>query len=280
MRKRYLSIGICQIKQGYDIEKNLMKGLAMIDEAALKGAEMVVLPEMFIAPYEPPSIQGAIYFTEMAIQGLKEKAARHGIYIVGGSLPYDAGDGMPFNRAMVFDPKGALIYSHDKIHLFDCSPPGGPRVKESEIIRPGYRLDTFSIPWGSRAAVIVCYDIRFTPITQILAKKGIKLLFVPAAFSLSTGKAHWEMLVRLRAVEIQGIVVGVQPAFNPELRYVPYGHSIVASPWGDVLFDGGAHEVVDVVRVDMRDVDKIRKMFPLLAHIRHDLYITNWRRDP
>jgi predicted amidohydrolase len=88
------------------------------------------------------------------------------------------------------------------------------------------------------------------------------------------------MLVRIRAIEIQGIVVGAQPAFNPELGYVPYGHSMIASPWGDVLFDAGTDEAVDVVRVDMTDVGKIRKAFPLLDHIRHDLYTTDWRGQP
>jgi len=279
MRKRYLSVGICQIKQGYDIEKNLARGLDMIDEAALKGSEVVVLPEMFITPFEASSMRGAMYFTQEAIQRLKEKSAAHGIYIIGGSLPYDAGDEKFYNRVMVFDPTGALIYSHDKIHLFDCSPPGVPSAKESDMIRPGDRLDTFNTPWG-KASAIVCYDMRFTPLIQILAQKEIIVLFVPASFSLSTGKAHWNMLVRIRAVEIQGIVVGVQPAFNPELGYVPYGHSMIASPWGDVLFDAGADEVVDVVRVDMTDVGKIRKAFPLLAHTRHDLYTTDWLGQP
>lgn len=279
MRKRYLSIGICQIKQGYDIDKNIARGLDMIDEAALKGSEVVIFPEMFITPFEAFSIRGAMYFTQEAIQRLKDKAATHGIYVIGGSLPYDTGDGKPYNRAMVFDPTGTLIYSHDKIHLFDCSPPGVPSAKESSMIRPGDRLGVFNTPWG-RASVIVCYDIRFTPLSQVLAQKGIRVLFVPAAFSLSTGKAHWNMLVRLRAVEIQGIVVGVQPAFNPELGYVPYGHSMIASPWGDVLFDAGPDEAVDVVRVDMSEIGKIRKTFPLLDHIRHDLYTTDWRGQP
>jgi len=273
--KAHVSIGICQLKQTYDFEANLAKAISMIDQAAGQGAEIAVLPEMFITPYEPASIKKAAAFSGTAIEELKQRAANHKIYIVGGSLPYRESDGKLFNRAFVFDSAGDLVFTHDKIHLFDCTPPGGPSVKESETITPGTQLNTFFTPWGE-ASVIVCYDIRFTPLTQVLVKKGIRMLFVPAAFSLATGNAHWEMLVRMRAVEMQGIVVGVQPAMNRDLRYVPYGHSIVASPWGDVVFKAGAGETVHVVKADISEIDRIRQMFPLLTHIRHDLYTTKW----
>lgn len=275
MHKRYLSLGICQLMQGYDIEKNLIRAISQIDEAQARGAEVAVLPEMFLCPYEPHAIKTAIAYTHEAMDKLKACSRRHGIFIIAGSLPFEAGEKRPKNRAIVFDPKGDLIYRHDKIHLFDCSPPGGPHVKESATISPGNSLGTFLTPWGV-ASVIVCYDIRFTPLIQLLVDQHVRLLFVPAAFTLSTGKAHWEMLLRLRAVEIQGFVVGVQPAFNDELNYVPYGHSIVAGPWGDVLLDAGDKETVEVIRLDMLESENIQKKFPLIAHRRADLYRTVW----
>jgi omega-amidase len=233
---------------------------------------------MFITPYEPASIRKAAPFARSVVSGIKEMAVRHGLMIVAGSMPWEGSGGRFFNTSFVFDRSGSEIYRHDKIHLFDCSLPGGPTVRESDIVLPGDSLGTFQTDWGT-ASVIICYDIRFTPIVQILADRDVRLLFVPAAFSLSTGTAHWELLVRSRAIEMQGFVIGVQPACNPSLRYVPYGHSMIASPWGEVLLDAGKDETVAVARIDLESVVSIREKFPLLSHRRRDLYATSWRRD-
>jgi omega-amidase len=272
-----ISVGICQLKQGYDFERNLSKALAMIDEAVSRGSDIVVLPEMFFTPYETAPIQRAAPMASNAIVALKEKAARLGIYIVAGSMPAEADGRRFFNRSFVFDRDGHEVFRHDKIHLFDCNPPGGPLVKESEIIMPGDSIGVFDTPWG-KASVIICYDIRFSPLAQLLADEDIRLMFVPAAFSLSTGDAHWEMLMRMRSVEIQSFVIGVQPAYNPDLKYVPYGHSMITSPWGDVVLDAGFDEVVEVVKLDLTQVESIRGRFPLLSHRRKDLYNTIWRK--
>ncbi len=271
-----VAIGICQIKQGYDHEKNLSSALGMIDEAARKGSDIVALPEMFFTPYEPFSIRSSAPVAMKAVDSLRERAKRHCIILIAGSMPWDGDGKRYFNRAFVFDREGNTMYSHDKIHLFDCTPPGGPVVKESDVIRPGDSLGSFETPWGN-ASVIVCYDIRFTPIAQILADQDVRLLFVPAAFSLATGTAHWEMLVRSRAVEMQAYVIGVQPAHNPSLKYIPYGHSMVTSPWGEVLMDAGQDETVEVMHIDLEMIKDIRAKFPLLAHRRKDLYNTTWQ---
>ncbi len=270
-----LIIGLCQIRNGYDFEENLSKALLMIDKAVEEGAEIAVLPEMFITPYEPDSIRKAASLSSEALDRIRERATKDGIIVVAGSMPCE-GDGKRFfNRSFVIGKTGQIIHQHDKIHLFDCSPPGGPRVRESETIRPGSAVGTFDTHWGT-ASVLVCYDIRFTPLTQVLADRGVRLLFVPAAFSLSTGRAHWEMLMRIRAVEIQGFVIGVQPAYNDSLKYVPYGHSMVASPWGEIIADAGNEETVKVVSLDLKHIEIIRQTFPLLAHRRKDLYDTCW----
>ena len=273
-----ISIGICQLKQGYDFEGNIAKALSMIDTAASRGADIVVLPEMFLAPYEPAAIRSSAAYVHGALNDLKEISARLGVYIVAGSMPMDGDSTRSYNSALVFDRDGQVVFRHNKVHLFDCTPPGGPRVKESDFILPGGNYGTFHTPWA-KASVIVCYDIRFTPIAQLLADQDIQLLFVPAAFSLATGPAHWEMLVRMRSLEIQGFVIGVQPAYNPELKYVPYGHSLIASPWGEVIFDAGQGEAVEIVTLDLAQVKRIRQSFPLLAHRRKDLYTTSWRMN-
>jgi omega-amidase len=271
-----LTVGMCQIMQGYDFGQNLARTLAKIDEAGTRGAQVVVLTEMFFTPYEPSSIKRSAPLAQEALARLRESAAGNGVMIVAGSMPWETGGSKLFNRSWVIDARGEVIHHHDKIHLFDCTPPGGPVVRESDGIVPGGALGTFETPWG-RAAVVVCYDIRFSPLTQVLVDKGVRLLFIPAAFSLSTGTAHWEMLVRIRAVELQGFVVGVQPARNPELRYVPYGHSLAASPWGEILADAGEGEGVALVSIDLDEVRAIRDRFPLAAHRRQDLYETRWR---
>mgnify|MGYP001271782080 CR=1 FL=1 len=273
-----VTIGVCQIEQGYDFEGNLARSLSMIGEAAGKGARIVVLTEMFFTPYEPPAIRRSATLAREALERLKGAASENGVILVAGSMPWE-GDGRRFfNRAFVISSTGDVIHHHDKIHLFDCTPPGGPAVKESDVIMPGSALETFENPWG-RAAVLVCYDIRFSPLTQILVDRGVSLLFVPAAFSLSTGTAHWEMLMRIRAVELQGFVVGVQPARNPALKYVTYGHSMIASPWGEILLDAGEGECVATTEIDLDRIKAIRETFPLASHRRTDLYATTWRTD-
>ena len=271
-----LTLGICQLRQGYDLQANVERALELVAEAADRGADMACLPEMFLSPYEPVSIRRAAPLSEATLHRLQGMAKDRGIFVVAGSMPWPSGQRRIFNRSYVINQRGETVHYHDKIHLFDCNPPGGPRVVESDTIAPGGGLGIFPTPWGN-AAVIVCYDIRFTPLTQLLADRGVRLLVVPAAFSLATGKAHWEMLVRMRAVELQGFVAGVQPAHNPELGYVPWGHSLVASPWGDILSDAGTDETVEIVRLDLAVAASIRERFPLRAHRRDDLYETIWK---
>ncbi len=264
------------MQQGYDFEANLERALRMIAQAASRGAQVVVLPEMFITPYEPASIREAATLTTRAAAAMARAASEHRVHLVAGSLPWEAAGGRLYNRACVWDPYGSPCLCYDKIHLFDCAPPGGPAVKESLTIHPGDHIDTFEAPWGT-SSVVVCYDIRFTPLMQLLADRGVRVLFVPAAFSLATGQAHWEMLVRMRALELQAFVVGVQPAHNGELGYVPWGHSLVASPWGEVVCGLEGPEDMAVVTLDLDEIDHIRERFPLLRHRRDDLYRTTLR---
>lgn len=272
-----LIVGLCQVLQTYSIQDNIKRSVDLVRRASAQGADVCVLPEMFLSPYEPIAIRQASASSRGALETLQDTAREEGVYIVAGSLPWPGLSGTKLlNRCHVVGPHGELVHHHDKIHLFDCNPPGGPRVVESETIAPGSRLGVFETPWGN-AAVLVCYDIRFTPLVQILADKDVRILFVPAAFSSSTGKAHWEVLIRMRAVELQGFVVGVQPAVNHDLAYVPWGRSLVASPWGDVVVRADEAEGVLIAELDMAECERIRTRFPLLGHRRKDLYETVWK---
>lgn len=273
-----VKIGLCQLKQGLDITGNILKATGMVEQAAIGGASIAVLPEMFLCPYEPFYLKKAVNYSDYAIDLLKKKAKENRIYIVAGSVPWTVGGAKPFNRSLVIDPEGEEIFLHDKIHLFDCDPPGGPKVVESATLKPGNALGGFKTPWGM-CSVIVCYDIRFTALTQLLANMGVRILFVPAAFSMTTGPAHWEMLVRMRAMELQGYVAGVQPARNNELKYIPYGHSIIAGPFGEVIADLGEGESLSIIEIDLNECDNLKKKFPLLEHRRSDLYRTVWLNE-
>jgi omega-amidase len=275
MIERKLKIGICQIRYGHDIPANIDKAISMVIKAAGEDADIVVLPEMFMCPYEPLYIKRALNFSGYAIDSLKKTALDNSIYVVAGTVPWPSGNIRPYNRSIVIDSSGEELFFHDKLHLFDCDPPGGPKTVESSTVQPGRTFGVFQTQWGICSS-IVCYDIRFTPLTQLLANMGTKILFVPAAFSMSTGPAHWEMLVRMRAIELQGYVVGVQPARNSDLVYIPYGHSIIAGPFGQVISDSGEDESVDVVEIDLEECDILKRRFPLLDHRRTDLYRTVW----
>ncbi len=269
-----LKLGLCQLRQTYELERNRLRAFELVRRAAEQGAQMIALPEMFACAYEPEAIK-ALAQLEPAISAECAALARElDCYLVAGSLPVASAGGLR-NRAQVFGPDGACVHHHDKIHLFDCQPPDGPLVRESATLDAGSALETFETPWG-RAAVLICYDLRFTPLIELLAERDVRLLFVPAAFSLATGRAHWEMLVRLRAVELQGFVAGIQPATNPALSYVPWGHSLVADPWGEVVAAAADGEEVVIAELDLEDVERIRARFPLKRHHRNDLYVTRW----
>lgn len=269
-----LKIGLCQPLQDYDYRSCCERAFAQVRQAVAAGAEIAVLPEMFACPYEPAAIKSLKSETHAISAACAELAQELGCYLVAGSLPFEL-DGELRNRAQVFGPDGALRHVHDKLHLFDCQPPDGPLVRESDTLSPGRNLNTFETPWG-RAAVLICYDLRFAPLTELLAQADVRLLFVPAAFSLATGRAHWEMLVRLRAVELQGFVIGVQPATNTALGYVPWGHSLVADPWGEVVAAADSEPQALLAELDLDLIDSTRARFPLKLHHRHDLYTTRW----
>jgi omega-amidase len=273
-----VKIGICQLKQDHDISSNIRKSADMTEKAARQGAAIVALPEMFLCPYESFYIKKAAGSAEYAIDVLKKIALSNQIYIVAGSVPWSIEKAKPYNRAFVIDPAGEEIFFHNKIHLFDCNPPGGVEVTESATIQPGNTLGAFKTPWGM-CSVIVCYDIRFTALSQLLANMGVKIMIVPAAFSMTTGPAHWEMLVRMRAMEMQGYVAGVQPARNNGFNYIPYGHSIIAGPFGEVIADLGEGESLSVIDIDLSECDNLKKRFPLLEHRRSDLYRTVWLNE-
>ncbi len=234
-------------------------------------ADLVMLPEMWNGPYE------ARRFPEFAEpeggpswQFLSDLAKERGVYLCGGSIAERDGDRV-YNTAYVFDPEGKQIAKHRKMHLFDINVKGGQRFFESDTLSPGNEVTTFSTPFCTMG-LCVCYDFRFPELSRLMVDQGAKVILVPAAFNMTTGPAHWELLFRSRAVDNQVYTVGTAPARNLSASYHSWGHSIVCSPWGEVLFEMDETEGVAITTLDLDRLDEVRDQLPLLRQRRTDIY--------
>ena len=206
---------------------------------------------------------------------LSSAAAAAGAYVIGGSIPEVTPDGKLYNTCVAFGPDGEIVATHRKIHLFDIDVPGRIVFKESETLSPGSTLASFDTPYG-RVGLGICYDIRFPLHALCLRDVGCKFLFYPGAFNLTTGPAHWELLLRARALDTQSFVAGVAGARVPGAKYQSWGHSTLVSPWGEVL--GGCAEAAASVHVEVElgRVDEVRANIPVSKQRRDDLYRLEW----
>ncbi len=242
-----------------------------IREAAANGADFAVLPEMFCCPYDNACFQA---FGEEsggeAQTALSNLAKELGIYIVGGSVP-ELADGTVYNTCYVYGRAGQELARHRKVHLFDIDVAGGQRFFESDVLSPGDQITTFETEFGMMG-LCICFDLRFEELSRCMALRGAKCIFVPAAFNMTTGPAHWELLFRQRAVDNQCFTVGVSPARNAAASYVAYGNSIAVDPWGTVLCRAGAEAKILYAQLDLDRVEAIRAQLPILSARRTDLY--------
>ncbi|KAF0291732.1 Omega-amidase NIT2 [Amphibalanus amphitrite] len=205
-------------------------------------------------------------------KALSEMARDNSVHLVGGSIPERAGETL-YNTATVWAPDGSLVAKHRKVHLFDIDIPGKIRFQESETLTAGASLTTFSTPW-CRVGLGICYDLRFSDMATLYARQGCDLLLYPGAFNMTTGPAHWELLARARSVDNQVYTALVSPARDTTASYVAWGHSLVASPWGEVVASTEADETVIYADIDLEELKRIRENIPLGKQRRLDLYDT------
>ena len=201
---------------------------------------------------------------------LASLAAEAGIYIVGGSIP-ELADGKVYNTSYVYDRQGHQIAKHRKAHLFDIDVAGGQHFKESDTLSPGNAVTTFDTEFGTMG-LCICFDLRFEELSRCMCLRGAKCIFVPAAFNMTTGPAHWELLFRQRAVDNQCFTVGVSPARDESAGYVAYGNSLAVDPWGTVLCRAGAEETILYADLELSCISAIRQQLPILSARRADLY--------
>lgn len=266
-----MRIALVQMPVTADKKENLLCAEACIESAAKAKADIVVLPEMFNCPYSSdyfPSF--AEIRGEESWQCMSKAAKRHGIYLVGGSMP-ERDRGSVYNTSFVFDRNGEEIACHRKMHLFDVEIENGQRFYESETLSPGDSVTVFDTEF-CKMGLCICFDFRFPELSRLMALKGAKMVLVPAAFNMTTGPAHWETLFRQRAVDDQVYTVGVAPARDEQGCYVSYGNSIICSPWGKMVCRAGAGPKIVHGVIDLDEVERIRKQLPLLSARRDDIY--------
>jgi len=266
------NVVLLQIDTQGDKAANLKKRGGLIDEAVRRGADFITMPEYctYIGTKEGV-FENAESIPGPTTEFFAAKAKEHGVWIHGGSMCQSLpGEEKVHNTTVVCSPKNGIAAVYDKIHLYDVDVKNGVSNKESATIKPGERIVSFDTEY-CRMGLAICYDIRFPEIFRILALRGAKVMFNPAAFALFTGKDHWESLVRARAIENQCYMicaaqVGVKPGIHT------YGRSLVVDPWGNTIAKASDKEGIIIAEIDVEYVDKVRTEVPCLTHRRPDAY--------
>lgn len=268
--------GLVQLNVGDDPAENLPVTLSHIRAAVAGGAEFVLTPECTNALSANRDHQRSILNHEEddpSLAALRDQAATSGVWLLAGSigvLTHDA-DGRFANRSFLIGPDGAVVARYDKIHMFDVNVSDTEVYRESAGYRPGTRAVLAQTPFG-RIGMTVCYDVRFPQLYRQLAQAGADILTVPAAFNHITGAAHWETLLRARAIETGCFVLApAQTGFHAERSGKgrrTHGHSLAIAPWGEVLADAGQQPGITLVDLDLTQVAAARARVPSLTHDR------------
>jgi predicted amidohydrolase len=268
--------GLVQLTVGDDPAENLPETLALIRAAVQGGAGFVLTPECTNALSSNRVRQRTLFRTEdqdPTLAALRDEAARCGIWLLIGSLGVlsDDPDGRFANRSFLLGPDGTIAARYDKIHMFDVNVSDTEVYRESAGYRPGSRAVLADTPFA-RIGMTVCYDVRFPHLYRHLAKAGAEVITVPAAFNHITGAAHWEILLRARAIETGCYILApAQTGFHPEKDGKgrrTHGHSLIIAPWGEVLSDAGTEPGVTFADIDLAEVAKARDRVPSLSHDR------------
>lgn len=234
--------------------------------------DFVILPEMFCCPYQTENFP--IYAEKEGgpvWQQLSGYAKQYGIYLIGGSMPEKDAEGNVYNTSYIFDREGKQIGKHRKVHLFDIDVKGGQTFKESDTLTAGDSDTVFDTEFG-KIGVMLCFDIRFPELSRMMVNDGARIVFVPAAFNMTTGPAHWELSFRTRALDNQIYMVGCAPARDVSAGYISWGHSIVTDPWGRVTGMLNENEGILLAELDMDYEEQVREELPLLKSRRKDMY--------
>lgn len=282
--KKPVTLALIQLACTADKAANLKHARTkVLDAVRQHNARIVVLPECFNSPY------GTKYFPTYAetllpspptqsqspsFHALSELAKEANAYLVGGSIPErdpDKEDRL-YNTSLVFSPEGDLLATHRKVHLFDIDIPGKIKFHESEVLSPGNKITLVDLPEYGRIALAICYDIRFPELATIAARKGAFLLLYPGAFNLTTGKLHWELQARARAMDNQVYVGLCSPARDMQADYNAWGHTMVVDPNAEIMKELDEKEGTVVAELKAERIEEVRKGIPITTQRRYDVY--------
>ena len=267
---RALRVGLVQMCSSRNVAENLAEASRAIRTAAAKGARYVQTPEFTVLM----EMQSKRLFAETkpeaenpALAELKTLARDLGIHLHLGSMGILVEPGRIANRSYLIGPDGRVAASYDKIHMFDAALGGGDNFRESKNFAAGGRAVVADMT-GARLGMTVCYDLRFAGLYRALAKAGAELIAVPSAFTRQTGEAHWHTLLKARAVETGAFVLAAAQTGSHACGRDTYGHSLVVSPWGEVVAEGGVQTSVIVADIQLQEVESARRRMPSLEHDR------------
>lgn len=267
---RTFRAALVQLCSGRDVDRNVVEAERLIRAAAAGGAHYVQTPEVTtLMELESARLFAAVEpeDSNRALQAFRNLAAELKIWLHIGSMAVKVAPDKIANRAYVLTPDGAIAATYDKIHMFDVDLPGGESYRESKNYRPGDRAVVAALPWGG-LGLSICYDLRFPHLYRALAKSGAVFLAIPAAFTKVTGEAHWHTLLRARAIECQCYVFAAAQGGRHEHGRDTYGHSLIISPWGQILAEGGVQPGVISADIDLQAIEEARKRVPSLGHDR------------
>lgn len=266
-----LKTACIQLNCGPNIEENLVKTEKLIREAAAQGASFIATPENTCHIRFPPEQKRESAYAEKdhpCIPKFSSLAKELGVVLLIGSVSIKGEGDKIFNRSYVFDAQGNVKATYNKIHLFDITLPSETIHAESSLVTPGEQAVTVKLDDAFTLGLSICYDIRFAYLYRDLAQSGANILCAPAAFTVPTGKAHWETLLRARAIETGSYVVAPAQVGEHEGGRKTYGHSMIINPWGKVIACLEEGEGVITADIQNSDIDKIRGMIPALTHDR------------
>ncbi|MEW6660927.1 MAG: carbon-nitrogen hydrolase family protein [Bacillota bacterium] len=271
-------VALCQLHVTPDKDENLEKAAGMVRTAAAQGAHLVILPEMFNTPISRRYMaRNAEPVPGPVSAALSQLARECGIVLVGGSFPESDGSKV-YNTSLSFDKRGQQICHYRKIHLFDVDLPGGVVLRESDTVSAGSRLGLIDTELG-RLGIGICYDLRFPELWLTMALRGTQIMAVPAAFNVITGTDHWHTVLKSRAMDCQTFFAVASPARDQKAPFIPYGHSLVADPWGNILAEAGEGEELVLAEIDLKRIAEVRARLPLLEHRRNEVYRLEWLGD-
>jgi predicted amidohydrolase len=265
-----MHVALCQTSSGEDVGANTAQVEALLGEAAAAGADLAALPEVWPCQGSAPQMRAAAEpVPGPRTDRLAGIARERGMWIHGGSVLELEGERV-FNTSVLFDRRGEIVATYRKIHLFDADPPGAVPSRESFLFAAGEQVVVAETELG-RAGMSICYDVRFPELYRSLVVQGAEILFVPAAFRAETGRDHWEVLLRARAIEDQCFVVAAAQwgTWGPPGRERNnFGNSMVVDPWGRVVARAEDGVGVTCADVDLDEVRRVREILPALRHRR------------